>query len=78
MTFKERMQEATDKGMRSGLFAQDPIVCAMWYHAGQADMAREFASGTGATLAKLDAIEAAIKDCASVMRTQQLLNSRGK
>lgn len=68
-TFEVRWSAGLERGMCTGMFtSSDPLVAALWYHAGQADMARDFAAGQGASLAKLDAIEKAILNLAQAVR----------
>jgi hypothetical protein len=68
--FEERWLAGKERGMYSGNYTtQDPLIAAMWYHAGCADMAREFAAGCGATIAKLDAIERAIRECGEAIKS---------
>jgi hypothetical protein len=65
LCFELRWARAKDYGcMVTGTVAGDPFYASIWYHQGMADMAREFAAGQGAVLAKLDAIEKAIRESA--------------
>jgi len=74
MTFEERWIAGRERGMFTGNYSSgDPFTSALWYHAGQADMAREFAAGSGAMLAMLERIEKAIQSCADVLRAAPVI-----
>jgi hypothetical protein len=68
--FEKRWRAGQQRGWSTGSWGTDPILAAVWYHMGCADMAYEFAQGEGATMRLLAEIRDAIDRLAKRVQAQ--------
>lgn len=71
--FTELWETARKGSVSGGLLYGDPFYARLWFSIGQAEMAREFAAGQGASLAKLDALVQVIERLAADYATVHAL-----